>query len=204
MAKGGMALPRQVEAGRSPTATRRRPRPSVKQLLFGLVALCLAGAVGFAISQELGTPAAQPSARPVLGTPRPALSADEQQYVQALWPIHGDVERTSELVALGAIFYKTGDLGREEFKQRLDQAQLTYREDEQKLRALQPPASFQARHDQYLTALQLFEQSDQEMAKLFEDGSEDHLLAAVPAHQAGTDKIREVGYAFWPDEFPPN
>jgi hypothetical protein len=40
--------------------------------------------------------------------------------------------------------------------------------------------------------------------KMFEDGREDHMVAAYPLGQQATDKIREVGGKFWPHEFPPN
>jgi len=43
-----------------------------------------------------------------------------------------------------------------------------------------------------------------EANKMFKDGKEDHLLAAYPKSQEGSDKIREVGGKFWPNEFPPN
>jgi hypothetical protein len=42
------------------------------------------------------------------------------------------------------------------------------------------------------------------MLKMFEDGSDDHLQAAYPQYLDGTNKIRDLGGAFWPDEFPPN
>ena len=56
----------------------------------------------------------------------------------------------------------------------------------------------------YLAAVRLFQESAVEANKMFKDGKEDHLLAAYPKSQEGSDKIREVGGKFWPNEFPPN
>jgi hypothetical protein len=39
---------------------------------------------------------------------------------------------------------------------------------------------------------------------MFDDGNDEHLLAAYPLSQEGSDKIRAVGAQFWRDEFPPN
>jgi hypothetical protein len=72
------------------------------------------------------------------------------------------------------------------------------------MRALEPPASLRKDHEQYLAAVRLFQESAVEANKMFKDGQEDHLLAAYPKSQEGSDKIREVGGKFWPNEFPPN
>jgi hypothetical protein len=39
---------------------------------------------------------------------------------------------------------------------------------------------------------------------MFDDGREEHLIAAYPLGLEGTNKIREIGGRFWPEEFPPN
>ena len=86
----------------------------------------------------------------------------------------------------------------------MEQALLTYRRAETSIRALQPPASFRNDHQIYLTAVRLLQESAVEAMKMFKDGSEGHLLAAYPKSQEASDKIREVGGKFWPNEFPPN
>jgi hypothetical protein len=42
------------------------------------------------------------------------------------------------------------------------------------------------------------------MLKMFDDGSDEHLVVAYPRYLDGTNKIRNLGGVFWPDEFPPN
>ena len=107
-------------------------------------------------------------------------------------------------LSLGQIFYKTNDLARSELKTRTDQALAVYRGAESRLRALEPPASLRGAHSEYLAAVRLFQESAVEVLKMFEDGRDDHLLAAYPKSQEGSNKIREVGGKFWPNEFPPN
>jgi hypothetical protein len=135
---------------------------------------------------------------------RPALSADEERYIRALWPIHGDVERSTMRMSLGQIFYTTKDVDAGELKTRVEHALAVYKSARARIEGLQPPATLRAQHDEYLAAVRLFEESASEVMKMFSDGREDHLLAAHPKGQAGADKIREIGGKFWPQEFAPH
>jgi hypothetical protein len=135
---------------------------------------------------------------------RPALGADEERYIRALWPIHGDVERSTMRMSLGQIFYTNKDLDARELKARVEHALGVYKSAQARIQDLQPPASLRAQHDEYLAAVRLFEESANEVMKMFRDGREDHLLAAHPKGQAGADKIREIGGKFWPQEFAPH
>jgi hypothetical protein len=137
-------------------------------------------------------------------TTRPALTADEERYIRALWPIHGDVERSTMRMSLGQIFYTTKDLDAPELKARVEQALNVYKSAQAQIQGLQPPASLRAQHEDYLVAVRLFEESANEVMKMFGDGREDHLLVAHPKGQAGADKIREIGGKFWPNEFAPH
>lgn len=128
--------------------TRARPiarRPSLKLILFTLVVALLGGFVGVAISREAAPAAPAVAAnRPALPTPRPALARNEQTYIEALWPIHTQIERTVVRVALGASFYKLNDLSRDELKTRLVDALAAYQTANQRLQATNPapePAS---------------------------------------------------------------
>lgn len=201
MARGEMA----AAGGARPGLANGGRQPTIKLVLFGAIALCLAAILGFAISQETTSNAAvAPAARSALPTPRPALKPEEQAYVDALWPVHSQVERTALRVALGASFYKTKDLDKNELKARLDDAQATYRQADERIRALPAPGAFSGAHQSYLTAVQLFEESTAEMLKMYDDGNDDHLASGFPKSVQGADKIREVGSQFWPDEYPPN
>jgi hypothetical protein len=172
-------------------------------LLIALVAFAVGALVVFKpmdarAPQDAGTSTA--AAKPA----RPALSADEERYIRALWPIHGEVQRSTLRMGLGQIFYSTKDLGAPELKARVEHALRIYQNARASIQSLQPPATLRAQHDEYLAAVQLFEESALEVMKMFSDGREDHLVAAHPKGQAGADKIREIGGKFWPNEFAPH
>ena len=169
--------------------------------------LVLLGVVAFGVTREATTTRRTTSPallRPAATPPKPAFTRGEEAYIQALWPIHGEVERATVRVSLGKIFYKINDLGKTDLKARVDNALATYRRAETRISALQPPPSLAHAHDDYLAAVRLFEQSAVEVLKMFDDGNDEHLLAAYPMSQEGSDKIREIGAKFWEDEFPPN
>jgi len=150
--------------------------------------------------RDSATTAAAAPAKPA----RPALTAEEERYIRALWPIHGDVQRSTLRMSLGQIFYSSKDLGAAELKLRVEQALGVYKNARSRMQDLQPPESLRAQHDDYLVAVRLFEESAHEVMKMFVDGREEHLLAAHPKGQAGADKIREIGGKFWPNEFAPH
>jgi len=167
--------------------------------------LALLGAVAFGVTREVTTTARAPSptlSRPADTPPKPPLTRADEAYIQALWPIHGEVERSAVRVSLGKIFYKTNEIGKAGLKTRVDAALATYRRAEERISALQP--SLAHTHEEYLAAIRLFQQSALEVLKMFDDGSDEHLLAAYPLSQEGSDKIREIGAKFWEDEFPPH
>ncbi len=175
-----------------------------KMIALGLLVLGLVGVLAFATSREMSrtsTPAAvTPPARPT----RPALSPVEEAFIQSLWPIHGEVQRSLMRTSLGQILYKTNDLSRAELKTRMEQALTSYGQAETSIRALDPPTSLRNDREIYLDAVRLLRESVVEGMKMFKDGREDHLLTAYPKSQEASDKIREVGGKFWPSEFPPN
>ena len=196
--------------GGSGAAVGTRPRAwwrlDGKQGAIALLLIALVGVVAFAVARELTRPtahfaspvAATPPARP----PKPAFTPAEEAYIRELWTIHGDVERSAARMVLGQIFFKINDMDRATLKGRVADALATYQRSESRLRALQPPATVERDHEEYLVAIRLFQQSAVEVLKMFEDGRDDHMVTAYPMGQKATDKIREVGTKFWPHEFP--
>ena len=182
----------------------RHLRLSRKTLLLGIASVIVVSVLTFAVSRAVTTTPAPVVATQTPRPARPAVTPAEEEYIRAMWPIHGDVERSLMRASLGQILYKTNDLSRADLKTRMEQALVTYRGAETRMRALEPPASLKKDHEQYLAAIVLFQESAVEANKMFKDGKEDHLLAAYPKSQEGSDKIREVGGKFWPNEFPPN
>jgi len=181
--------------------------PTLKTAGLAAIALLLLGIVAFGVIREAATTGRAPVAavsRPAATPSRPAWTRAEEAYIQALWPIHGEVERSTVRLSLGKILYKTGELKKADLRARVDAALATYGQAEKRLRALEPPPSLAGARDEYLAAVHLFQESAVEVLKLFDDGDDGHLLAAYPLSQEGTDKIREVGVKFWQDEFPPH
>jgi len=178
----------------------------LKGSLLALAIMALLGILSFTAIREATTTGREPVAagRAVATPPKPAFTRAEETYIQALWPIHGDVERSAVRLSLGKIFYKIEDIGKSDLKARIDASLAAFRRDEERIQALQPPPSLTGAHDEYLAAVRLFQQSALETLKMFDDGDEGHLLAAYPIGQEGSDKIREVGAKFWRDEFPPH
>ena len=168
--------------------------------------VALSGIVAFGVIREATTTVRAPGAavsRPAM-PPKPAWTRAEEAYIQALWPIHGEVERNAVRLSLGRIFYKANEIGKPELKARLEPTLTALRQAEERMQALQPPPSLARAHEEYLAAVRLFQQSVLETRKMFEDGDDGHLLAAYPASREGSDKIREIGVKFWEDEFPPH
>ena len=179
----------------------------VKGIALAMTILALVGMVVFAVIRETTTTGHVPTSalsRRAATPPPPAFTRAEEAYIQALWPIHGEVERSTVRLSLGKIFYKISEMGPAELKGRVDTALSTYLRAEARLNALQPPPSLERAHNDYLAAVRLFQQSAVEVLKMFDDGNDEHLLAAYPLSQEGSDKIRAVGAQFWRDEFPPN
>ena len=189
------------------SASPRLWSPRVKRSVAAAAVLTLLGIVAFAVTYEATKAARAPtsvvSSRAAVPA-RPAFTLAEETYIRALWPIHGEVQRSTVRLSLGQIFYKINDLDRRALKARADEALATYRRSEARIRELEPPASVRYEHEEYLAAVGLFHRSVVEVLKMFEDGRDDHLNAAYPLSQQASDKIREVGLKFWRDEFPPN
>jgi hypothetical protein len=179
--------------------------PGVKVVLFGVVVASLLGILGVALVREATTrPTPDRISRPSLAPTRPPLTAAEEAYSLALWPIHNEVKASALKTTFAAMSYKLRELDRAALKSKVDAALDTYRKASARIRALQPPPSLQAYHVDYLEAIRLYERSATEIVRVVDDGRDDHLVAAFPlSHQAGV-KLLQVGNALWPGEYKPN
>src|SRR5438105_4204706 len=88
---------------------------------------------------------------PTVGKP----SADEQRYLDAMLPIHVQIEQSVVRMGLGAAVYKSRDIDRSELKTRVDQGLASYRDAEAKMQALRPPPTLRGPHEGYLAAVRL-------------------------------------------------
>lgn len=197
----GIVMP----VGDAPRNPVQRPRALVlRAVVAGLVVAGVAWLVPVSLHREAGTSVAPAKAGRAAEPRRPALTPAEEKYIRELWPIHGDVERSTMRMSLGQIFYTTRDLSRDELGTRVKEALATYNAAEARLHGLEPPASLRTEHVAYASAVLLFRESAAELLKMFSDGRDEHMLAAYPKSQEASNKIREVGGKFWPHEFPPH
>jgi hypothetical protein len=198
--------PRSVRAeDRQTDAARNGPKLTLG--LMAVVLVGLAGMVALAVVRETtdSRPAGQTvGPRPPLATPRPALSAAEESYALALWPIHNEVKASALKMTMSGIQYKTNGIDAGTLRDQIVAAAETYRSAEERILALQPPTSLQPAHDEYLAAVRLYQQSAAEMVKVADDPRDDHLVAAFPMSQEGGRKLRDVGGLLWPSEYVPN
>jgi len=186
-------------------APASRRRPSVKIVLFGLVLLGLLGIVALATVREISTSSASArTARPVLAPPRPPLTAAEEEYALALWPIHNEVKASALKMTLGGLSYKLGELDRTGLRARIEGSAETYRSAGLRIAALTPPASLARAHEMYSDAVRLYQQSAAEMLRVVGDGRDEHLVAAHPLSMEASEKLLKVGDILWPSEYKPN
>jgi hypothetical protein len=182
-----------------------RVRLHPKLLVVTGVCVSLVAVLLTAAGREWSATRKPATARAIVPTRAP-LSPAEEQYIGSVWPIHGDVERSTAVMSLGEIFYlnKDPNMTRERFQKRVDQALASYKRAEQQLQAIAPPPSLQKKHEEYLSAVLLLKGSTLERQRIFVDGKIEHLQAAYPSLQQATDKIRGIGAEYWPDEFVPH
>src|ERR1700719_221429 len=94
----------------------------VKGTALAATVLALLAVVAFAVTREANTTGRTPSpalSNPAAPPPKPAFTRAEEAYIQALWPIHGEVERSAVRMSLGKIFYKINEIGKENLKARV-------------------------------------------------------------------------------------
>ena len=192
-------------------AVRSNPQRLLRRdvVLVGAVLVALAGILTVAIVREAGTRHAAPSVErsPVSASPspaRPPLTAAEDAYARALWPIHSDVKLGALRMTFASINYKIGKIDRAELKARVQGSREIYQQAEARIRALDPPPSLQPVHTEYLDAIRLYQRSVREMAKVLEDGRDEHLVVAAPMLSEAGGKLVNVGTALWPGEYVPN
>jgi hypothetical protein len=142
--------------------------------------------------------------RPAVATLRPAPSAAEEAYAQALWPIHNEVKAGALKMTMSGVQYKTRRLDATGLRAQVLASREAYRKAEAEIRALEAPASLAPTHADYLRAVVLYQQSATEMARLADDRQEQHLVDAFPMSQEAGRKLRSVGALLWPGEYVPS
>ena len=138
--------------------------------------------------------------------PQPrTVTAEEEAYEEALWPLHREIiEASAGTMTLAGIVYVTEghDLGK--LVATVAPLERRFHDANQAARAITPPPSLAAVHAQYLEATTLYERASEEMLKLPNDGREEHLIEAQRMAQQAAEDVVKAGDILWPGEHKPN
>ncbi len=178
--------------------------PRLRSLILSSVFLVLGALIAFAMQRELT--ARVPTANPTTATTaaQNALTADEEAYAAALWPIHSGVEVSAVEISFAGLDYVTEHPDRERLGERAMKLQAELQGAAAKAADLAVPASMRAVHDEYLEALALYLKASAEMVKVAADGRMDHLVAAQHMSQRAAEDLLKVGDVLWPSEHKPH
>lgn len=133
-----------------------------------------------------------------------ALSAEEEAYAAALWPIHRDAKLAALAMAFAGIAYKTDGHDAARLEAEIAPLVENFRAAIGRARALDVPGSFREVHDRYLGALAAYEQAAQLTVEVARDGGDERLIDAQElSFRAGEDTLR-VGDVLWPGEYKPH
>ena len=135
---------------------------------------------------------------------RPAVTAEEEAYARALWPIHAQVKQDAVKMTFAGLAYKMGDIKREAVRQRVAPLTQAFDSAASALGKLKPPASMQELHGDYLEAIKLYRQASVTMVKVAADGRDTHLVEAQVLSEKASGLTLKVGETLWPGEFKPN
>jgi len=180
--------------------------PYARVLVLSAITAALVAMVGIAMQRELaprGTRA--PVAGVKAGPEQNALSAEEEAYAEALWPIHSEVVEASALdMSLAGVAYVTDHHDAYRLQARVLPLRDRFKTVAEKARAMAVPASMKKVHDWYLEALTLFEAASTEMVKVAADGKVEHLIEAQSMSHRAAEDLLKVGDVLWPGEYKPN
>jgi hypothetical protein len=135
---------------------------------------------------------------------RPAVTAEEEAYARALWPIHAQVKQDAVKMTFAGLAYKMGDIKRGAVKERVAPLTPMFESAASALNKLQPPASLRELHSEYLEALKLYRDASVTMIKVAADGRDAHLVEAQVMSEKASGLMLKVGDILWPGEFKPN
>ena len=173
----------------------------VGALVVGLIAL-----MAVAVIRETAKPIPQQAAANTEANhvARPAVTAEEEAYARALWPIHAQVKQDAVRMTFAGLAYKMGDIKKEAVKKRVAPLTPMFDSAAAALNKMQPPASMRALQGEYIEAIKLYHDASVTMVKVAADGRDAHLIEAQALSEKASGLTLKVGEALWPGEFKPN
>ena len=180
--------------------------PRARILVLSTAVVAFVAMVGVAMQRELMPRATlSPEAGPKLGPEQKALSAEEESYAEALWPIHSEVVEISAVdLSFAGVAYVTRDQDARRLEQKATELRDRFRTAADQARAMVVPDSMHQVHDQYLEALGLYETASTEMTKVAVDGKVEHLFDAQAMSQRAAEDLLKVADMLWPGEYKPH
>jgi hypothetical protein len=179
--------------------------PRAGTLLLSGVIVVLMAVVGYALHREFTRPSPGAAAAPTVAAPAVrALSAAEEGYAVALWPIHREVKLAALSMSFAGIAYKTGGQDPNRLEAEVKPLGETFRAALAKAQGLEVPPSMREVHARYLETLSLYENASETMVKAARDGSDDRLIEAQGMSFRASENALRVGNVLWPGEYKPH
>lgn len=170
-------------------------------LIVGLAALAAVAA----LRETAGPKQKQAAANSVFGpSERPAMTAAEEAYAHALWPIHAQVKQNAVKMTFAGLAYKMGDIKRTVVKDRVAPLTPAFDASLSQANKLKVPASMQGLHREYVDAIRLYRDSSVTMIRVAADGRDGHLIEAQDMSTKAAGLTLKVGETLWPGEYKPN
>ena len=170
--------------------------------------LALMVIVAISLQRELGAPS---PAGPVLAAVQPEapapppLTADEEAFAEALWPLHQEVvEASASRLSSAGLAFAIDDHDAHKLAAKVVPLRKVFHDARDKLTAISAPPSLQGVRDRYMTLLSLYEESATEMLEVERDGDEGHLINAQIKSGHAAEELVKVGDILWPGEHKPN
>jgi len=173
----------------------------VGALVVGLIALMAVAAIRETAKPKPQQAAANPEAS---RSERPAVTAEEETYARALWPIHAQVKQDAVKMTFAGLAYKMGDIKKEAVRQRVAPLTPMFDSAAAALNKLKPPPSMTGLHNEYLQAIRLYHDASVTMVKVAADDRDAHLIDAQVMSEKASGLTLKVGETLWPGEFKPN
>jgi hypothetical protein len=179
--------------------------PRAGTLLLSSVIVVLMAVVGYALQREFTRQAPGAAAAPtVVSAPARALSAAEESYAVALWPIHREVKLAALSMSFAGIVYKTDGQDPSRLEAEVKPLGETFRAAIVKAQGIQAPPSMQEVHARYLETLALYENASKQMVEAARDGKDEHLIEAQGMSLRASRNALRVGDVLWPGEYKPH
>jgi len=167
--------------------------------------LVLMAVVGYALHRELARqPVSGYAGSAAVGRPVRVLSADEEAYATALWPIHREVKLAALGMSFAGIAYKTDGQDANRLETEIRPLVQGFRAAIIKVQALEVPPSMREVHERYLGALASYENAANEMVQATRDGRDQLLIEAQGMSFRASEDALRVGDVLWPGEYKPH